>query len=131
MIRSGERKFLGMDDGLVDGRARGAQMRELRIDTIAPQHVDRRQRSRRALVGGRTLQNDPIDPADRALVRRIRHILEPAIDDCLNLIKSGLWLLAEIVPTALATTAIRPSSIALTPRFSDRGATILTCAPVT
>lgn len=102
-----------MGDGLVDGGAGGAQMREFRIVAVAAQHVDRRQRPRRALVSRGALHDDPVDAPGGALRRGIGHILEAAIDDRLEPIELRLRLPADIAALAPLTPMFRSARLVL------------------
>jgi hypothetical protein len=110
-----------MINALIDGRARGTQMRKLCVDTIALYHVDRRKRPRCALIGGCALEDGPVDTPGRALRRGIRHILKAPIDDRFEPINLRLRLLAGIVPIAVTT----PAGITHITRLTDAGAPIL------
>src|SRR6516165_10101907 len=69
-----------MSDGFVYRCARRAEIRKLRLDTFALQHVDRRHRLAALLVGNSALDNRPVDAASRVLIGLVGHILKTPID---------------------------------------------------
>ena len=109
-----------MDDGLVDRRARRAEIGKFRLRAVALQDVLRRNRLCGALIGDGALDDRPIDatrPAFRRFAfgrRRRRDILEAAIDHRLEGIKLRRRLVAPaIAPAAIAVAAFAEGLAAL------------------
>src|SRR6185437_5734170 len=121
-----------MADGLIDGGTRGAQLRELGIDTVALEHVNRRHCARRVPIGGGALEDAPLDPFGRAFRRRVRHILETAVDNRLEPIELRLRFPARIVPVPLAAREFRAVPIPPGSRLAGAGtgAAILAGPPI-
>src|SRR5205807_2495114 len=108
--------LLGMGDGLVDGRARRTQIRELRLAAVAPQHIGRREDPGAALIGARALQDGPVDASGCALGRGIGHILEAAVDEGFEPIRLRLGFLMEIAAIPPVTPVLRPACASLVSR---------------
>src|SRR5579864_2158836 len=119
MVRLRGSELLGMVDGLMNGRARRAQMREFRINTVAAQHISCRDCPGGALVSDRALQDHPVDAAGRGVGRRIHHILEATIDDRFKLIELRLRLLGECVAISLVTPILPASRATLITRPAE------------
>ena len=102
-----------MGDGFIDGGAGDAQLGEFCIVAVAAQHINRRERPRRALIGRGALHNDPINAPSGALRRGISHILEAAIDDRFKPIQLWLRLLAEIAAIQPGTPVFRAACATL------------------
>src|SRR5207248_3079096 len=85
LFRAGQ--LLGMDDGLIDRAAGGAETGELAVIAVALQHIDRRDRLAADLIGGSTFEDCPVHSASAGL---LFDILKAAIDDRVERIELAL-----------------------------------------
>jgi hypothetical protein len=101
IVGFGPRQLLRMDNRLVHGRARRAEMGEFGIGAIAAKNVDGRYRPGGNPVRYRPLDDGPIDTARRAGIGRIGYVLEAAIDRLIDGIETALGLPVETVAVPL------------------------------
>jgi len=94
VIRFGAGEFFGVDNRLVHRRPRRSEIGEFGIDAIALQHIDRRNRFRRALIGKRAFDDRPFDAPRRRLIGRLALIDRLVLISRLALI--GFKLLIEV-----------------------------------
>src|SRR5947207_1898400 len=121
LFRAGQ--LLGMDDGLIDRAAGGAETGELAVIAVALQHIDRRDRLAADLIGGSTFEDCPVHSASAGL---LFDILKAAIDDRVERIELALDFsvrhpaaasgrsAAPAVARIAAPITIAPAPVALT-----------------
>jgi hypothetical protein len=85
----GAGQLLGMNNGLVDRAAGGAEIWELAVDSIALQDIDRRHRLAADQIGGGALDNRPVYPTGTTF---FFDILKAAVDHRVGLVKLALDL---------------------------------------